>query len=131
MDGATFLEVHKVHSYREISQREGREEGLVGTRSRYPKVLVRVDAFVFVAEVNHVRWLVGCFCQVPNLEVFVLVDDEELTETSCEPRLVISEVLRALEVLVVFVIIVDVLVFKVKQTPFDLSVGKLTLVVPY
>ena len=86
---------------------------------------------MLVAEVNYVRWFVLRLRQVPDLEVFVLVDGEELAQTSCKPRLVVSEVLRALEVLVVFVVVVDVLVFEVEQTPLNLSDGKCTLVVPH
>lgn len=127
-DGAALLEVHEVHDHGVVLQGEGREEGLVLTRCRYAVQLVRFAALMFVAELDRVSRLVLRLVQVPNLEFFVLVDREELTQACGESGVLVSEVLDALDVLLVLFLDVDVI--KIKEAPLDLGNGIDGLVVP-
>jgi hypothetical protein len=85
---------------------------------------------MFVAEINSVSWLVCILGQVPNLEVFILINSKELTYSGSETSLVISEVLCTLEDMPGFLICHHFGVVEVEQTPLDLSNCKLSLVIP-
>lgn len=83
---------------------------------------------MLVTKLYRVRSLVLLFVQVPDLEVFVLVDSKELAQTRVEVGVFVSEVLDTFELVLVF--FVDVDVFKIEQAPFNLSNRVNGLVVP-
>ena len=41
---------------------------------------------MFLAEMNGVSWFRGALLQVPNLEIFILINHEEFTDTGCKVR---------------------------------------------
>jgi len=91
---------------------------------------------VLVAELNRVSRLVLVFGQVPNLEVFVLVNCKELANPGCEPGLLVTEVLHPFKNCFfggcVFAVFDwhDFRVFEVQETPFYLCNREISLVVP-
>lgn len=76
------------------------------------------------------RWLDHALRQVPNLEVFELIDGEEFAHARCEPCVLIAQVLRSNELLLEFGVCQDFGLVEVEQTPLDLRYRALALVVP-
>ena len=85
---------------------------------------------MFVFEVDGVGWLRNSLRQVPDLEVFSLVNRKELTDPSCKASSVISKVLRPFKLFPCPFIFLNFCIIKIKKTPFYLCYCIFGLLVP-
>ena len=126
----SLFEVHKIHIYSIIFECKCGEKWLVGTGCRDSEQFVLGVTFVFVFEVDGVGWLRNSLRQVPDLEVFSLVNRKELTDPSCKASSVISKVLRPFKLFPCPFIFLNFCIIKIKKTPFYLCYCIFGLLVP-
>ena len=111
-------------------QGESSVEALVCARRRNTEQLLlgSVQRLVLLAEVYHVSWLCSALLQVPNLEVFRLINSEELADACSKPRLS----LRLLRALLLFLtnLLWLISLVEIQLTPLDLSDRSLAFLVP-
>ena len=120
----SLLEVHQVHFNSEVVQGESCKETLIRARCWNLVQLLLGIYVVLMAKMDCVGWFHSALRQVPNLEIFRLIDCKELTDTRCKPSFAVLE----------FLVIIGcrtLVVIKIKQTPFDLRYCSLALLVPY
>ena len=75
---------------------------------------------MFFAEMYHMSWFRRALLQVPDLEIFTLIDGKEFTYTCSESLAII---IRNFDIFA--------RVFEVEEAPLDLRYGKLSLLIPY
>jgi len=83
---------------------------------------------MFLVKMNDMGWFILRLLQVPNLEIFSLVDCEELTDTGRKLRLV--RVGRQHNFVFLAFFLLSFSFVKVKQAPFKGSDGSLTFLIP-
>jgi hypothetical protein len=81
---------------------------------------------MFFAEMNGMSWFRGAFLQVPNLEIFILINHEEFTDTSCKVRTFHGARCGSNPITLLLSIVI-----KIEHTPSYLSNGRSTFLKPH